>query len=141
MARYVLGALILLSLLGAYALAEDAIPQTRDERPPTVDNKLLTLVSLSYASAIYDTRTTMTTLKRCNGRCFEANPLMSPFVGSKASAYSYTMSLTSLSAFATYRLKKSGAKWWWVPMAATSAVHIAAGIHNQAMRAPYVPNR
>jgi len=141
MARYVLGALILLSLFAGYTLAEDANPETRDERPPTVDNKLLTLVSLSYASAIYDTHTTMTTLKHCNGRCFEANPLMSPFVGSKASAYSYTMSLTSLSAFATYRLKKSGAKWWWVPMAATSAVHIAAGIHNQAMRAPYVPNR
>ena len=141
MARSVLGALILLSLLGAYAHAEDTKPEAGDDRPPTVDNKLLTLISLSYASAIYDTQTTMTTLKQCNGRCFEANPLMSPFVRSKASAYSYTMGLTSLSAFATYRLKKSGARWWWVPLAATSAVHFAAGIHNQAIRSPQIPNR
>ena len=141
MARSVLGALILFSLFGASAHAQDAAPDALVDRPPTVDNKLLTLISLSYASAVYDTQTTMTTLRQCNRRCFEANPLMSPFVGSKASAYSATMGLTSLSAFATYRLKKSGARWWWVPLAATSAVHIAAGIHNQAIRPPQISNR
>ena len=128
--------LILFSLASAYAHAEDLGSSPGAARRTTLDGKLLTLLSVSYASSIYDTQTTVTTLKQCPVQCFEANPLLRPFAGRKSSAYAYTMSLTSVSAFATYRLKKTGSRWWWVPLAATSAVHFAAGIHNQRIRPP-----
>jgi hypothetical protein len=58
---------------------------------------------------------------------------MKPFVSHKASAYAYSMGMTSLSAYGSYRLKKSGSRWWWVPLAATTAVHTVAAIHNQRL--------
>ena len=136
MTRYMAGTLILLGLFGTHAQAEDDNSTSRDENPPTLDGKLLTLISLSYAAAVYDTQTTFAAFERCRGGCFEANPLMRPFVAHRSSAYAYSMGLTSLSVYGTYRLKKSGSRLWWVPIVATTALHITAGIHNQKVNSP-----
>ena len=141
MRKHLIATLILISLVGAHAQGEDLESNPQAERRTTLDGKLLTLISVSYASAIYDTQTTLTTLKQCAVQCFEANPLVRPFTGRNASAYAYTMGLTSVSAFATYRLKKTGARWWWVPLVATSAVHVAAAIHNEKIRSSVVGAR
>jgi len=116
------------------AQAQEIDPLPKEKPAATLDAKLLTLMSLSYASTLYDTHTTLSALQRCQNRCFEANPLMKPFSGGKYQLTTYAMGLTSASALATYRLKKTGSRWWWVPMAATSAMHIAAGIHNQRVQ-------
>src|SRR5437016_1552139 len=130
MRRQAAQALLLLGLHGAYVKAQDVqenpIP-VKQTVAPTVDSKFLTLTSFSFASALYDAQTTLGTLERCHGLCFEENRFMRPFVGNAASAYAFTMGLTSVSAFATYRLKQKGARWWWVPMAATSILHVTAG--------------
>jgi hypothetical protein len=97
------------------------------------DRKLVTLTSLTYASAIYDTQTTMNALESC-GSCSEGNLLMRPFVGNKATAYAFSMGLTTAATYSTFRLKQDGVKWWWVPMAATITLHVVAGAHNQNVR-------
>jgi hypothetical protein len=134
MRMYTVSALILLSLFAANARAEDGgeeIKLVEESRSSTLDYKFLAVASLSYASAIYDTRTTAAALDRCGGRCFEANRLMSPFVGSKPSAYAFSVGMTSVSTYATYQLKQRGKRWWWVPMTTTAVLHVVAGIHNQ----------
>ena len=139
MRMYTLSALILLGLFAANAHGDDsneAINLVEDSRSSTLDYKFLAVASLSYASAIYDTRTTVAALSRCGGQCFEANRLMSPFVANKPSAYALTSGLTSVSTYATYRLKQRGKRWWWVPMTTTAVLHVVAGIHNQNIKAP-----
>jgi hypothetical protein len=102
-------------------------------RAQAQDGKLFALTSLTFASAIYDTQTTMKALETC-GACSEANFLMRPFVGSRPSAYAFSMGLTTAATYSTFRLKQDGVKWWWVPMAATIALHVTAGAHNQRIR-------
>ena len=134
MKRYVLGALIMFGLSGVAARAEDAGEQInlvdRNTHSRTLDSTLLALTAASYASAAYDAHTTLSALDHCAG-CFEANRLMRPFVGSRASAYAFTLGLTSVSTYATYSLKRKGVRWWWVPMVTTTALHFAAGLHNR----------
>jgi hypothetical protein len=105
--------------------------QTQVEKPLTLDGKLLTLTTLSYASTLYDTRSTLSALDRCATRCVEGNPVMRPFVGTTSSAYAFTLGLTTVTTYGTYRLKKKGVRWWWVPMTASTVLHFAAGVHNQ----------
>jgi hypothetical protein len=136
--RYVLGTLILSAFLSVQARAEDPEDRInlvdRDARSRTLDNKFWALASLSHAAAGYDVHTTMSALNQCGAGCFEANRLMRPFVGSGPAAYSFTLGLTSVSTYATYRLKQKGVRWWWVPMVTTTMLHVAAGIRNQNIR-------
>jgi hypothetical protein len=97
------------------------------------DRKLIALTALTYASAVYDTQTTMKALARCP-TCSEGNFLMRPFVGNRGTAYAYSMGLTTAATYSTLKLKQDGVRWWWVPMAATVALHITAGVHNQRIR-------
>lgn len=136
MTGYVPRIMILLGLLCICAHAQDLETVEKESSPPTVDGKLLTLVSLSYAAALYDMQTTFAALERCHPQCIEANPLMSPFVANRTAGYAFSVGLTSVSTYATYRLKKKGARWWWIPMAASAALHITAGIHNQNIKPP-----
>jgi hypothetical protein len=142
MRRHARRALILLALCAVWSRAEDIKEESKplnDDVRPTLDSKLLTLTSLSVASAVYDARTTIATLQHCYNRCFEANGILSPFAQNSTSAYAFTMGLTSLSTYATYRLKQRGTRWWWVPMAGTAIMHVAAGLHNQHVMSRSVP--
>jgi len=142
MRRHARRALILLALCAVWSRAEDIKEESKplnDAVRPTLDYKLLTLTSFSVASALYDAQTTVAALKHCYGRCFEANGVLSPFTQNSGSAYAFTMGLTSLSTFATYRLKQRGTRWWWVPMAGTALLHVAAGLHNQHVISRTVP--
>jgi hypothetical protein len=103
------------------------------ERAQAQDPALITLTSLTYASALYDTATTMSALDNC-ARCTEGNFLMRPFVGNRGTAYAFSMGLTTAATYSTLRLKQDGVRWWWVPMAATIALHVTAGVHNQRIR-------
>jgi hypothetical protein len=97
------------------------------------DRKLLTLAALSYASAVYDTQTTLRTLDNC-GTCSEGNFMMRPFVGNRTAAYAFSMGLTTAATYSTFKLRQDGVRWWWIPMAATIALHVTAGAHNQRIR-------
>ena len=108
--------------------------QAQDENLPTFDRKLITLTSLTYASAVYDAHTTVGALERCGDRCYEANLLMRPFAGSRTSAYTFTIGMTTAATYGAYRLKQKGVRWWWVPMTATMALRFVSGVHNQRIR-------
>jgi hypothetical protein len=134
---------ISLGLLRGQAWAQDAevpinlVEKNTQSRP--LDAQFLALASISYASAVYDARTTVSALRRCSNECYEANRLARPFTSSEPKVYAFSVGLTSASLFATYHLKKRGVRWWWVPMVTTTALHVAAGIHNQNInRAPAV---
>ena len=139
----VTGIVISLGLLGGQASAEEPQVPTnlvdKKTQSQPLDAHFLTLASISYASAVYDSQTTISALKRCSNECFEANRLARPFTSSDAKIYAFSVGLTSVSLAATYHLKKRGVRWWWVPMVTTTALHVAAGMHNQKMgRAPAV---
>jgi hypothetical protein len=141
--RYAAGIVISLGLLRGQSWAQDTeIPTNlvdRNTQSRPLDAQFLALASISYASALYDGQTTVSALRRCSNGCYEANRLMSPFAGNGPKVYAYSVGLTSVSLVATYHLKKKGVRWWWVPMVTTTALHVAAGIHNQNMnRTPVV---
>src|SRR5262245_8727013 len=124
MAKRLFAAAVVLLMLASRAQAQDP--------------KLVVLTSLTYASAVYDTETTRSALRRC-GVCAEQNPFMRPFVNNGASVYSASMGFTSVTTYATHRLKKEGVRWWWVPMASTVAMHVFSGIHNQRLPGNRIP--
>src|SRR5689334_6889236 len=122
----VLRSLVVVCLISVHVYAED-------KKQPTASRDLLILTSLTYASALYDVHTTLSVLSRCHGDCYEGNRLMRPFVRNTASAYAFTMGMSSAATVGTYQLKKKNVRLWWVPMAAATALHLAAGMHNQRL--------
>jgi len=108
--------------------------QAEDSKEKVFDAKLASLTALTYASALYDTHTTVAGLARCHDNCYETNYIMRPFVHHQASAYAFSMAATSAAVYGAYRLRERHTRWWWVPMAATAIIHIGCGIQNQHIR-------
>jgi hypothetical protein len=97
------------------------------------DKLFWTLATATEAATLYDLHTTQTALQRCQS-CYEANPIMKPFVGSRAAALTAGLGLSAGSIYGAFKLKKKGFRYWWVPLAAPIAVHTAAGISNTRIR-------
>lgn len=97
-------------------------------------NTFLALYLASAGATSFDIETTMAGLKRCAPACYEANPIMRPFVDSRAKAYTVAMGLTSLSAYGSHKLREGGSKWWWVPMAVNIGVHVGFATANRGVR-------
>jgi hypothetical protein len=101
--------------------------------PLKAQDKSLTILSGATAAATaFDVATTMKVFHSCD-TCYEANPVMRPFVGSGAGAYTVSLSISSATMWASYKLKQDGRKWWWIPLGAQIGFHLAAGVHNQAL--------
>src|SRR5262245_23033484 len=94
-------ALLTLALFAATAQAEDKL--------------FWTLAAGAQTAAIYDVETTVRTLRSCT-TCYEANPLMKPFVGSRSTAYSVSVGLSAVSTYGSFKLKERRVRWWFVPL-------------------------
>jgi len=88
------------------------------------------LLAGSLASTAFDVESTFNVSSRC-ANCVEMNPVLRPFIKSRAQTYTAQMGLSTTAAYGSWQLKDSGKKWWWVPLAANIAVHVGAGIHNR----------
>jgi hypothetical protein len=97
------------------------------------DKIFWTLAAGAQAAAVYDAETTLKALRRCPS-CYEANPIMRPFVGSRSGAYGATMGFSALSTYGSRELKKRGSRWWWAPMVGQIGLHTALAIRNSRLR-------
>ena len=97
------------------------------------DKLFWTLAAGAQAATIYDVNTTLRVLDRC-ATCYEANPIMRPFVRNTTAAYGAGMSLSAVGIYGSRRLKEKGSRWWWVPMIGQIGVHTILGIRNSQIR-------
>lgn len=120
--RHKLLAAALTTLLAA-PLAAQAPPDTTRQDPTFA----LWTASLTLAT-VYDIETTVRGLSRC--ACREGGPLTRIVIGRRANAYLLSAALNTAVATLSWKAKKDGKPWWWVPMGILSAVHIGAGTLN-----------
>ena len=92
------------------------------------DRKFWLLVSVSTASMVADYETTQSCLKRLT--CKELNPIFGSRYPSRARMYAIGGALTSLSVYGSYRLKKKGKWYWWLPLAGSTVMHAYLARHN-----------
>jgi len=97
------------------------------------DKLFWTLAVGTQVATIYDLQSTRSVFRRCPS-CYEANPIMRPFAPSPPAAFGAALSLSGVSVYGSYQLKKRGIRWWWVPLAAPIAAHTAAGLSNRRIR-------
>jgi hypothetical protein len=97
------------------------------------DKLFWTLAVGTQVATIFDLQTTRSVFRRCPS-CSEANPIMKPFVPSPPAAVGVAVSLSGVSVYGSYQLKKKGIRWWWVPLAIPMAAHTAAGLNNRRIR-------
>ena len=80
----------------------------------TVDKKFVIASSLVVATSIYDVESTFHALDGCS-TCKEGNPLMRPFVKrGRFVTYAFTAVVDTALIYTSYRMKKSGNKFWWL---------------------------
>lgn len=116
---------LILLLLNSTAYAEDGAASK--------EKLFWTLAAGVQAATIYDVNTTIRTLDRCV-TCYEANPIMKPFVRNTTAAYGAGLGLSAVSIYGSRKLKEKGSRWWWVPLVGQIGVHTALGIRNSQIR-------
>ncbi|MFN0123505.1 MAG: hypothetical protein ACKV2V_23630 [Blastocatellia bacterium] len=107
-------------------------PQASPE-PKVMDKKFMSLMIGLQASTILDLESTFHALKNCppGYTCREGNPLMVPFVRQgRPASYAVTTGLNALAVWGSYKMKKRGNRFWWVPMAAQIGIHTFAAARN-----------
>jgi len=102
------------------------------EPEPKTKPSLLAVTGLTSMAAMYDL---LTTMRGHNQGYEERNPIMRPLVNAgPIPAALGTAALTGAQAVMANELRKRGKSWWWVPQAATAALHVGAGLLNQTRR-------
>ena len=104
--------------------------KAREEAQKTkvADRKFWLLVSVNTASMVADYETTQSCLKRLT--CKELNPIFGSKYPSRARMYAIGGALTGLSVYGSYRLKKKGKWYWWLPLAGSTVMHAYLARHN-----------
>ena len=99
---------------------------------PVADTKFWMITAIHAASMAYDIETTFYTLDRCPN-CYEANPIMRPFVKrGRLATYAFGMGIVTAQTWISYEMKKH-TKFWWVIPAAGIGLHSYAGTHNLSL--------
>lgn len=81
-------------------------------------------------STVFDVESTFRGMGR-NPNLIEGNKLMRPFVNAgRPATYGVTMGIDAGLLWWSHREKRRGSKFWWVPIAVGTGVHIAAGVNN-----------
>jgi len=102
--------------------------QTQTEK--TADKKFWVVNTIMIGSTIYDVESTYFALNRCEN-CYEANPLMKPFVeAGRPALYIVQGAIDVGIIYASYKMKKKGHKLWYVLPAIVTVAHTIAGTHN-----------
>jgi len=91
------------------------------------------LAAGSQAATAFDVYTTRRALNRCV-TCYEANPVMQPFMQNNPAAYTASLGLSAASIYGSKVLKERKSRWWWVPMVSQIGIHTALGIRNSRLR-------
>jgi hypothetical protein len=118
--------------------ADQNAPDPSSQPPPpsskkVFDKKFVTLMIGIQTSTALDLESSFYALKNCppNYRCRESNPLLRPFVRSgRPAAYALTTGTNALAIWSSYRMRKKGSRFWWVPLTVSIGIHSAAALKN-----------
>lgn len=113
----------------AAAVAKD----TAKDQKKIFDKKFYALMIGLQASTVFDVESSYHVLNNCpNGyTCREGNPFLRPFVhAGRPAAYAFTTTTNALAVLSSYKLRKKGSRFWWVPMTAYIGIHTYCGIRN-----------
>lgn len=97
------------------------------------DKKFYTLMFGLQASTMLDIESSYHTLKNCPAgfTCREGNPLLRPFVqAGRPAVYAFTTGTNALAVLSSYKLKKNGSRFWWVPMTVYTGIHAYCAVRN-----------
>ena len=97
------------------------------------DKKFYSLMVGLQVSTMLDIESSYHLLKNCppGYTCREGNPLLRPFVhAGHPAAYAFTMGTNAMAVLSSYKLKKKGSRFWWVPMTAYIGIHTFCSIRN-----------
>lgn len=109
--------LLSVTLLHCQALpAQTARWETKSK---TADRNFWLLTGVSVGLTVADIELTQHCIHK--GMCHEGNPLVP--TTSRAKLYPLQFGLTAAQSYLAYRLKKKGAKGWWLPQFSLSASH------------------
>ena len=94
-----------------------------------LDGKFLSLSAGVIGSTLFDTETTFRGLTKCS--CYEANPVLSPFISAgRPAAYAFETGMDGVALFSAFKLRKMHSKVWWLPATAVVGMHIWLGSRN-----------
>lgn len=97
------------------------------------DKKFYLLMFGLQASTVLDVESSYHTLKNCppGFTCREGNPVLRPFVNAgRPAAYAFTTGTNALAVLSSYKLRKKGSRFWWVPMAVYTGIHTYCAVRN-----------
>ena len=94
------------------------------------DKKFWIVSTMLVGATIYDAESTYYALDKCR-TCFEANPVMRPFVKSgRPSLYAVQSAINAGIIIYSYKMKKNDEKLWWLIPVVVASAHSIAGTHN-----------
>ena len=102
-------------------------------KPKVVDKKFYALMLGLQASTMLDLESSYYVLNNCprGFTCHESNPLLRPFVSAgRPAAYAFTTGTNALAVLSSYKLRKKGSRFWWVPMTVYTGIHTFAAVKN-----------
>ncbi len=104
-----------------YLLSPNSTAQTPnwETKPQTADRNFWLLTGLSVAMTVADIELTQHCIHK--GTCHEGNPLVP--TTNRAKLYPFQLGVTAAQSYFAYRLKKKGAKRWWLPQFSLSVSH------------------
>ena len=82
------------------------------------DKQFWILTAANYASAVADTELTQACMR--SGTCHEGNPLLP---SGRKKAYPVQLGISTITNIISYKLMKSGYKYWYVPQVAIIGAH------------------
>ncbi|MFN7927052.1 MAG: hypothetical protein U0Y68_03755 [Blastocatellia bacterium] len=115
------------------AAATTALSSTKPDQKKVFDKKFYTLMVGLQASTVLDVESSYYVLNNCPAgyTCREGNPFLRPFVhAGRPAAYAFTTTTNALAVLSSYKLRKKGSRFWWVPMTAYIGIHTYCGINN-----------
>lgn len=97
------------------------------------DKKFYTLMLGLQTSTMLDIESSYHTLKNCptGFTCREGNPMLRPFVQlGRPAVYAFTTGTNVLAVMSSYKLRKKGSRFWWVPITAYTGIHTFCAVRN-----------
>ena len=98
-----------------------------------IDKKFYALMIGLQASTVLDIESSYYVLNNCprGFTCREGNPVLRPFVNAgRPAVYAFTTGTNALAILSSYKLRKKGSRFWWVPMTVYTGIHTFCAVRN-----------